>query len=125
MTPAADGRRDLLKQQIAALTDRVVSAQVIARAIVAGQKRTKGDGMTPKLQALAGRLKDVTAKIDARAAGLIERLDNADKISADNASRVNAELDKIEEAVRNVEDLANQMTNNGPPLDGSSDFSRQ
>lgn len=81
--------------------------------------------MTPKLQGLAAKMRDVTASIEGRALQLSDRLDKADRSSAQNADRVHAELDKIEAAVRQVEDLANQMSNGGPPLEDSAGSSKQ
>lgn len=75
--------------------------------------------MTPKLQALAGKLRDVRARVEQRAVELSDRLDKVDQSSETNAGRLHTELDKIDAAVREVEDLANQMTNGGPPLEGS------
>ena len=76
--------------------------------------------MTPKLQSLASKLRDVTGSIEARAEKLIDRLDKADQKSSEADTRAHAELGKIEEAVRSVEDLVNQMSNGAPPLGGST-----
>lgn len=113
MTPAGDG----YKSDIAVLAERV-SAVRKSRAIFVGL------AMTPKLQALSSKLRDVTQQIEARAEKLSSRLDVADGKSADADARAHAELDKIEQAVRSVEDLVNQMSNGGPPLEGSNDSSK-
>lgn len=80
--------------------------------------------MTPKLQSLAGKLRDVQASIEGRTEKLIARLDGADKAHEQATARAHGELDKIEQAVGQVEDLVNQMSNGGPPLDSSGDSSK-
>lgn len=80
--------------------------------------------MTPKLQGLKAKLQDVTSGIEKRAETLMMRLDRADQASATADSKAHAEVDKIENAVRGIEDLVNQLSNGGPPLDGSDDASK-
>lgn len=82
-----------------------------------GAKR--GSFMTPKLQTLAGKLRDVTQSIEQRTEKLVGRLESVDRKHAEADAKAHAEVDKIEEAVRGVEDLVNQMSNGGPPLEGS------
>lgn len=76
--------------------------------------------MTPKLQSLSGKLRDVTASIEGRAEKLIARLERADQASQGADTKAHAEVDKVEAGVRAVEDLVNQMSNGGPPLDDST-----
>lgn len=75
--------------------------------------------MTPKLQGLASKLRHVTQSIEDRAVRLADRLDSVDQKDAEAHAKVHTEIDKIEDASRGLDDFANQVSNGGPPLDGS------
>lgn len=107
-----------LRGEIAALTVRVRAARIIAHALVAAQQKERN--MTPKLQGLHDKLRDVAARVEGRAEALIARLDRADAASAAADAAAHAEIDKIETAVRQVEGVIAKLTNSGPPLSNGS-----
>lgn len=69
------------------------------------------------LKALADRYATVTGGLSSRAGQLMERLDRAEKRGHTAMDAQNAELDKMEKYISQVEDFTNQISNGGPALD--------
>jgi hypothetical protein len=75
--------------------------------------------MTPKLRGLSAKLRDVRGSIEARAEAIGKRLDGADQDSEVASALIHGELDKIEQATKDIVDFAKEMSNGGPPLEQS------
>lgn len=71
------------------------------------------------IKRLADRYRDVVGRLGARADELTARVDHADVVGHEAFDRHSTALDLIEHGIREIEDLTNQLSNGGPPLEAS------
>lgn len=72
------------------------------------------------IRRLADRYKEIVGRIGARADELNGRLDKVDERSGSVFEAHSKALDLIERGVAEIEDFTNQLSNGGPPLEGST-----
>ena len=72
--------------------------------------------MTSKLTALADLAAQASKDIDAAASASMDRLTKAKAKALDATAKIDAVSAQIESGVAAVENMANQLTNGGPPL---------
>ena len=81
----------------------------------------KEDSMTAQsIRRLAERYRQVTGDLGKRADELVDRLDKVHALGDHAMADHSTVLDDMERSIREVEDLTNQLTNAGPPLDDGS-----
>lgn len=73
----------------------------------------------PQIKSLADKLASVSRRLGARTEALSARLDVADQKHEAAVSLHHGVLDQVEAYTNEIENLARQMSNGGPPLDPS------
>lgn len=76
-------------------------------------------GIMSKLKALPGLARDTMAELEAHAGLLTDRLTAVKSKGAETFQKWHTELDAAEAVVKDAELAINQLSNGGPPLDGS------
>ncbi len=72
------------------------------------------------MRRLAEKHKSVLSHLGARADALTARLERAENLGDAAMDKHDRGMDDVEASVREVEDLVNQLSNDGPPLDRTS-----
>lgn len=116
---AAPLASDLLTRELQVQTERIAAARVVAQALVDAKRQTGVPMSASKLLALAERVPRFTKALEDRADALMARLDKVEAAGAAAFDGHNALLDNMERAVEAAEGAVRQLTNGGPPLDGS------
>lgn len=105
---------DRLAHELAARTDRIVSAQVIARTIVDARK---SENMTAKVQGAPTRFDRLISNAEAAIDKVFTRLEKATEQTHENVRTIEGVAVTVEKSNQVMADRLNQLTNGGPPLD--------
>ena len=99
---------------IARATDKIVAARVLQT--MANNIREGKLATTPKLNGLQDAFKAFTARVEAAAESLTNRMDTAAGTTETAITKFGHAVEQVEATAKSIDDAANQLTNGGPPL---------
>jgi hypothetical protein len=102
---------------IAGATERIITARVLHG--LASDIREGRMSQTPKLDGLLGNFSAFTARVEAAAQKMSEKMDGTATFTEAAVDKFGTAVDKVHAQAQAIDDAANQLSNGGPPLGNS------